>query len=163
MTSCHPPWHNQESLVNQVPAPSDAPKVTQGIGLLLAQICRSHRNRVATALDQLGIHAGQDHVVYRLAIEEGLTQAGLAQALCVDASTVTKTLARLARDRIIERRPDQGDARVSRVYLTDHGRTLVKPVIDIWTESEERLTKDLNEAERALLRRLLMQVLVNVS
>lgn len=150
-------------MVNQVSTTDDKHAVTQGIGLLLAQICRSHRNHVATALDQLGIHAGQDHVVYRLAIEEGVTQAGLAEALCVDASTVTKTLARLERDSVIERRPDQGDARVSRVYLTDHGRMLVKPVIDIWTESEERLTKDLNEAERALLRRLLMQVLVNMS
>ncbi len=93
----------------------------------------------------------------------GVTQSQLADALCVDASTVTKTLARLERDGVVERRPDAGDARVSRVYLTPRGRTLVRPVADVWARAEERLVKEMSEAERALLRRLLMQVLANLS
>src|SRR5207245_1929870 len=101
----------------------------QGVGLLLAVICRAHRNLVSSALDQISISVGQDHFVYRLAIDEGMTQSQLAEALCVDASTVTKTLGRLERDGVIERRADAADARISHVYLTRHGRTLLKPVI----------------------------------
>lgn len=102
-------------------------------------------------------------MVHRLAIEEGITQSQLAEALCVDASTVTKTLLRLERGGVIERRADAADARIWRVYLTGRGRGLVKPVADIWTRAEERLVQNLSEAERALLRRLLMQVLANLS
>lgn len=133
------------------------------MGLLLTQICRAHRNQVAAALDAISVYVGQDHVVYRLAVDEGITQAQLAEALCVDASTVTKTLLRLERDGVVERRADAEDARVSRVYLAPRGRALVKPVVEIWNQAEERLVKGLSKAERALLRRLLRQVLANLS
>jgi MarR family transcriptional regulator, organic hydroperoxide resistance regulator len=135
----------------------------QGIGMLLVQICRAQRNLVAAALDDLHIHVGQEHLVYRLAIEEGVSQAHLADALCLDASTVTKMLLRLERDGVVERRPDADDARVSRVYLTAHGRALVKPVLHLWNEMEERLVQGMSEAERVLLRRLLLQILSNLS
>jgi MarR family transcriptional regulator, organic hydroperoxide resistance regulator len=150
-------------LANQVSSDASSSLSEQGVGLLLAQICRAHRNLVASSLDQISVHVGQDHVVHRLAIEEGITQSRLAEALCVDASTVTKTLLRLERGGVVERRADAADARIWRVYLTAHGRSLVKPVADIWTQAEQRLLQNLSEAERALLRRLLMQVLANLS
>lgn len=138
-------------------------RLEHGVGLLLVQICRAHRNLVASALDEISVHVGQEHVVHRLAIEEGMAQAQLADALCLDASTVTKMLLRLQRDGVIERRPDAEDARVWRVYLTRRGRALVRPVVDIWTRVEERLVAGMTEAERVLLRRLLLQVLANLT
>jgi DNA-binding MarR family transcriptional regulator len=135
----------------------------EGIGLLLTQICRAHRNLVASSLDEIKVHVGQDHVLYRLAIDEGITQAQLAGTLGVDASTVTKTLARLERDGLVERRADSSDARALRVYLTAQGRGLVEPVIDIWTRAERRLVRNMSEAERLLLHRLLAEVLANLA
>jgi MarR family transcriptional regulator, organic hydroperoxide resistance regulator len=135
--------------------------VESGVGLLLVQLCRAHRNLVAGALEALRVHVGQEHVVYRLAIQQGLTQAQLAEALCVDASTVTKMLHRLERDGVVERRADAADARVQRVYLTAGGAALVQPVLDIWRRAEARLLAGMTETERALLRRLLLQMLSN--
>ena len=74
------------------------------IGPLLVQVCRAQRNLAAAALDALNIHVGQENLVYRLAAEEGVSQTQLASSLCLDASTVTKMLARLERDGVIERR-----------------------------------------------------------
>ena len=65
---------------------------------LLVQICRAQRNLAAAALDAIHMHVGQENLVYRLAAEEGVSQAQLAGALCLDASTVTKMLLRLERD-----------------------------------------------------------------
>lgn len=135
----------------------------QGIGLLFVQICRLQRNLVASALDDIHVHVGQEHLVYRLAIEEGVSQAQLADALCLDASTVTKMLLRLERDGVVERRPDADDARISRVYLTPHGKTLVQPVIDVWSQMEARLVQGMTDTERVLLRRFLLQVLSNLA
>jgi MarR family transcriptional regulator, organic hydroperoxide resistance regulator len=134
----------------------------QGVGLLLVQLCRAHRNLVAGALEGLHVHVGQEHVVYRLAIEQGITQAQLAEALCVDASTVTKMLQRLERDGVVERRADPEDARVQRVYLTPNGTRLVQPVVDIWRGAEARLMAGMTEAEWVLARRLLLQMLSNL-
>lgn len=150
-------------LVSQVSSARVARSTEHGIGLLLTQICRAHRNLVATALDEISVHVGQDHFVYRLAVEEGITQTQLAEVLCVDASTVTKTLLRLERDGVVERRADADDARVSRVYLTTRGRALLSPVVKIWTQAEQQLIKDLSQADRTRLRRLLQQVLANLS
>jgi DNA-binding MarR family transcriptional regulator len=135
----------------------------QGVGLLLVQIARMQRNLVATALSELNIHVGQEHLVYRLAIEPGVSQAQLADALCLDASTVTKMLLRLERDRVVERRPDADDARVLRVYLTAHGKALVQPVMDIWTQMEARLVQGMTDTEQVVLRRLLLHLLSNLS
>ncbi len=133
------------------------------IGPLLVQICRAQRNQAAAALDVIHMHVGQENLVYRLAAEEGVSQAQLAGVLCLDASTVTKMLLRLERDGVVERRPDADDARVSRVYLTPHGRALVEPVLDVWRQMEARITQGMSEAETLLLRRLLLQVLNNLS
>lgn len=133
------------------------------IGPLLIQICRAQRNLAAAALDVIHMHVGQENLVYRLAAEEGVSQAQLAGVLCLDASTVTKMLLRLERDGVVERRPDADDARVSRVYLTPHGKALVEPVLDVWRQMEARITQGMSEAETLLLRRLLLQVLNNLS
>ncbi len=133
------------------------------IGPLLVQICRAQRTLAAAALDVIHMHVGQENLVYRLAAEEGVSQAQLAGVLCLDASTVTKMLLRLERDGVVERRPDADAARVSRVYLTPHGRALVEPVLDVWRQMEARITQGMSEAETLLLRRLLLQVLNNLS
>ena len=133
------------------------------IGPLLVQVCRAQRNRAAAALDALHIHVGQENLVYRLAVEEGVSQTQLAGALCLDASTVTKMLARLERDGVIERRSDTEDARILRVYLTPHGKDLVQPVLDVWRQMEERITQGMSEAEILLLRRLLLHIQSNLS
>jgi DNA-binding MarR family transcriptional regulator len=133
------------------------------IGPLLVQVCRAQRNLAAAALDALNIHVGQENLVYRLAAEEGVSQTQLAGALCLDASTVTKMLARLERDGVIERRTDAADARILRVYLTPQGKALVQPVLDVWRQMEERITRGMSEAEILLLRRLLLHIQSNLS
>ena len=137
--------------------------VEPDIGPLLVQICRAQRNLAAAALDALHIHVGQENLVYRLAVEEGVSQTQLAGALCLDASTVTKMLARLERDGVIERRSDAEDARILRVYLTPHGKALVQPVLDVWRQMEERITHGMSDAETLLLRRLLLHIQSNLS
>jgi MarR family transcriptional regulator, organic hydroperoxide resistance regulator len=130
---------------------------------LLVQICRAQRNLAAAALDAIHMHVGQENLVYRLAAEEGVSQAQLAGALCLDASTVTKMLLRLERDGVVERRADAADARILRVYLTPHGKALVGPVLEVWRRMEERLTRGMSEAEILQLRRLLLHIQSNLS
>lgn len=133
------------------------------IGPLLVRICRAQRNLAAAALGAIHMHVGQENLVYRLAAEEGVSQTQLAGALCLDASTVTKMLLRLERDGVVQRRSDAEDARILRVYLTPRGKTLVQPVLDVWSQMEARLVQGLSEAEMLLLRRLLRQILTNLS
>jgi MarR family transcriptional regulator, organic hydroperoxide resistance regulator len=133
------------------------------LGFLLVQLARAHRNRLDSALGKLNLSVGQEHAVYQLARQAGIPQAQLAHSMFIDPSTATKMLARLERDGIIQRSPDPTDGRVSLVALTPYGQSLVQPVIAIWDAIETQLRQGMTEAEQILLRRLLVQMVQNLT
>ncbi len=133
------------------------------IGFLVLQVHKAHRQRADLAFNKLGMHTGQEMILLQLWIEEGISQSQLAACMEVEPPTATKMLQRMERAGLIERRPDPEDARVSRVYLTERGRELEQPVLDVWRQLEAQTVADLSPTEQALLRRLLMQLLANLS
>ena len=133
------------------------------LGFQLLQVHKAHRARAEAALNQLGLHTGQEMLLLRLWIEEGVPQSQLAAAMGVEPPTATKMLQRMERAGLIERRPDAEDARISRVYLSERGRALEQPVLEVWKRLEAQTVVGLSATEQALLRRLLMQVSANLS
>jgi DNA-binding MarR family transcriptional regulator len=135
----------------------------EALGYWLVQVCKAHRNRVQSRLSEIGLYAGQEMILMRLCENQGLTQSQLVEDLCVEPPTVTKMLQRLEGVGLVERRQDSEDARVSRVYLTAQGEALESAMREIWDGLETQLSAGLSEVERAMLRRLLMQVLTNLT
>jgi DNA-binding MarR family transcriptional regulator len=133
------------------------------IGFQLFQIGRMHRQRAEEALNKLGLYAGQEMTLLQLWIEEGLPQTQLAASMRVEPPSATKMHQRMEQAGFIERRPDLEDARVSRVYLTERGRSLEQPVLEVWKELEAQTVAGLSATEQALLYRLLLQVSSNLS
>ena len=86
-----------------------------------------------------------------------MTQSELAQEICVQPATLTRSLDRLTRAGLVERRLDAEDQRMSRVYLTDEGRALHAPIEQIWHDLEAWSFANLTIEERLLLRRLLLE------
>lgn len=133
------------------------------LGFQMLQIHKAHRSRAEAALNKLGIHTGQEMLLLQLWLEEGMPQSQLAACMGVEPPTTTKMLQRMEHAGLIERRPDPQDARISRVYLTERGRALEQPVLEVWKQLEAQTVVGLSPTEQALLRRLLMQVSVNLS
>jgi DNA-binding MarR family transcriptional regulator len=133
------------------------------IGFQVLQVHKAHRQLAEAALNKLGVHTGQEMILLQLWIEEGIPQSQLAASMEVEPPTATKMLQRMERAGLIERRTDPTDARVSRVYLTERGRALEQPILDVWKQLETQTVAGLSLTEQALLHRLLMQVLTNLS
>ncbi len=133
------------------------------IGVLLAQICKAQRNLAEAELNKLGLHVGQELVLLNLAIEDGVTQSDLMTSLCVEPPTMTKTLQRMEKAGLVKRRPDDVDGRISRVSATPEGRALQQSILDLWNHLETRMLTNMTLTEHALLRRLLMLALSNLS
>ncbi|MDQ3704700.1 MAG: MarR family transcriptional regulator [Chloroflexota bacterium] len=133
------------------------------VGYLLAQVCKAHRQCAGVALNEHGVHVGQEMILMQLYCQEGLPQSQLVEALGVEPPTVTKMLQRMEAAGLVERRQDPEDARVSLVYLTEQGRQTELPLMRSWEQLEERFVAGLTDMEKALLRRLLMQVLNNLN
>lgn len=138
-------------------------KIEENVGYLLVQVCKAHRQCADVALNELGVHVGQEMILMRLYCQEGVPQSQLVEALGVEPPTVTKMLQRMEAAGLVERRPSPEDARVSLVYLTAQGRQTELPVLKSWEQLESRFVAGLTDMEKALLRRLLMHVLNNLN
>ena len=131
------------------------------IGRQLILLRGAQQHYLDRALRELGLYCGQDTLLLHVSQEEGLTQVQLAQRICCEPQTINKTLRRMQNAGLIERRSDPEDGRLTRVYLTPHGRALVQPLQEILSCCEQRLTAGLTHEERLLVRRLLMHMRSN--
>jgi len=132
------------------------------VGRSLAQTCKLLRTRAHTLFRQVGLHRGQQFVLGVLWRNEGLTQSELARRLHIRPATLTRTLTRMGRAGLVERRPDEEDQRVSRVYLTDAARDVREGVEGAWRALEEQALGGFTPEERALLSRFLLRIRENL-
>ena len=134
----------------------------QPIGKLLGHVSHLHRQRLHNVFEGLGLHRGQSHVLRALWHNEGQTHSELAAHRCVQPSTISRMLQRMEKDGFIIRRPDPDDQRISRVYLTDHGRAVQDEIHRTLHAIEMETMAEFTPAEQALLRRFLMQMRDNL-
>lgn len=137
--------------------------IEETIGFRIAVLCRAHRNYGAMMLDPLGIYIGQELILAQLWREEGLNQSQLAKLVEVEVSTMTKTLQRLERYGLIERRQDTQDTRVWHVFLTEQGRALQPVLTAEWEKIEQHTLVGFSDDERALLCTFLDRIKQNLT
>ena len=140
---------------------SQQPK-SESIDFLLAQICRLHHARAHTLLEELGLYRGQPRMLFALWEQEGLTHSELAAYAHVRPATITKMLKRMEKAGFVERRSDPADQRVSRVYLTDAGRSIQNEVEQVWRTLEDETFMGFSPEERMLLRRFFLRIRDNL-
>jgi MarR family transcriptional regulator, organic hydroperoxide resistance regulator len=88
-------------------------------------VSRAHHNLASQVFEQLGLHRGQPPVLFELGNQDGMTQSELAKKMEVTPATMTNMLHRMEQAGFITRSRDQGDIRVSRVFLTENGKTIL--------------------------------------
>ena len=135
----------------------------ESISLSLVRLCKAQRQQSEVWCQKIGLHAGQDLVIFRLLEEDGLSQSQLASVLGVEIGTAAKMVQRMEKEGLLIRRQDAEDARISRVYLTEKGRSLGEPVLHIWKDIDASLVQGMSQAEQLLFRRLLVQAAANFS
>lgn len=132
-----------------------SPPLKNSVGFQLVQTTKIHRQRLGAALEELGLHVGQELVLIELAASGELGQSELVDRLGVEPPTVTKTLRKLEDSGLVERFEDPDDARAQRVDLTPEGDERIDDIEAIWNDVETTMLNGLTDEERLLLRRLL--------
>lgn len=134
------------------------PKVEENIGYWLILLSRSYRKRIQALLSEHGLFVGQDLLLMALWDQDGQTQSSLAKRLQVQQATLTRMIKRIEGSGLVVRKSDEQDGRISRVFLTNSGMRMRRPIEAIWSAMEDDLFSSLTLEERLLLRRLLMQL-----
>ena len=107
---------------NQMPA--------KGLGLLIHDVSRLLRRLIDQQAQEIGLTSAQWRVLASVARtelrnEEPLNQAALADQMDMEPITLSRLIDRMEQASLIERRPDPGDRRAHRLYLTEAARPLV--------------------------------------
>ncbi|MBL0371619.1 winged helix-turn-helix transcriptional regulator [Rhizobium sp. KVB221] len=121
------------------------------VSFAIFALARSHRARAAQLLAEIGLFPGQEILLMQLGEKDGQPQKSLCETIGLDHSTVAKSLTRLERCGLIERRKCAEDGRVSQVYLTDKGREARNAICGVWANLEQMTVQHLTPAEQAQL------------
>jgi DNA-binding MarR family transcriptional regulator len=129
----------------------------------LQATARLTRTALAARLISHGFYAGQEQVMIALAHEEGLTPGALSVRLGVRPPTITKTIARLQAQGMVEKRPAVNDQRQANIRLTEKGSEAIKAIEKSLRGLEKLAFKDFDKKEQKQLAKLLARVEANLS
>jgi DNA-binding MarR family transcriptional regulator len=137
--------------------------IEESLGYLVNRAARLMAGELAERLRPAGIGIGQWAIMLLLWARDGSTQAELARLAAIEPPTVVRTIDRMVRDGLVTRAPDPNDARLSRIHLTQRGRTLRDDLVPQAVAVNDVFLQRLTASEGASLRRLLTKLLANPS
>ncbi len=110
-------------------------------------------------LAKYGVHPGQNMMLSALAGDDGQTPGELSERLGITGPTAVKAAQRMEAAGLVDRRRDDKDGRLVRIYLTERGRSVVRPIEDDIRAIGERATAALTTEQRDDLLAALAKVL----
>jgi len=94
--------------------------------------------------------------------EEGVTQSEISAKSKVENSTTTRTIDKLEKLGLVERRTDPNSRRSFRIYLTEQGLALKETLLPIPLAINKELLSSLEETEQKEMIRLLQKMVATV-
>lgn len=131
------------------------------IGRLSSMVYRYTMRYLDYHLQSYGINAGQFPILTALYRNENISQEALSKQLCVDKTTLARTIKKLEREKYIVRVSKENDKRAYSICLTDKAKRIepeIKRIAGNWTNI---IIQDLSEDEKNEFFRIFEQVIAN--
>lgn len=122
---------------------------------LVREVNRLHFNVFHQTLSQFGLGKGQPPILKHLSLNDGCKQSEIAKFEHLTAATVTVMLQTMEKNGLIERRSDEKDLRIMRVYITPKGLDVQKKCDEAIEEMEKKIYEDFTDDEIEVFRNLL--------
>ncbi|MEP7022806.1 MAG: MarR family winged helix-turn-helix transcriptional regulator [Actinomycetota bacterium] len=126
---------------------------------LFTRTSKLMRGAVDDAMSRQGVRVGQNMLLEILWETDGLTPGDLAAQLGIATPTVVKSVNRMTATGLLGRRPDPADARLVRIYVTEHGRAVRGAVEQERDDLERQAISTLTAAEREHLLSALRKII----
>lgn len=141
-------------------AKSDPQPLSEGryLAFLLMEAARLQRTVFDRRVRKLGFTRTQWLALRRVGDQPGVSQSELAELLEVEKATAGRIIDKLEKFGWLERRADDADRRVKRIYMTELGLRIhgeITPLAEAMVEEE---LSGLNRKEREMLTDLLLNV-----
>ncbi len=125
-------------------------------------IIRLHYYRSHFLFEKDGIYPGQPPLLFILKRCDGQSQKELAEKLKIAPATLNVMIRRMEKAGLLDRRQDEVDQRVSRVFLTEKGHEAFLRTHETVHILETECFANFTVEEKLIFRRLLMQMTDNL-
>jgi MarR family transcriptional regulator for hemolysin len=130
--------------------------IEREIAITISDVARLLKTYADHASRELGMTRAQWFVLSRIQRSEGIKQSELAEMCDLQPITLTRLIDRLCENGLIERRPDPGDRRVKRLFLTPPAEPVLKALFAL---GKDMMAVVLNGVDRAAREQLLAHLL----
>jgi MarR family transcriptional regulator, transcriptional regulator for hemolysin len=132
------------------------------LGFYIHDASRLRRIVFDTALRPLGVTRSQARVIAYLSRQEGMAQSDLASQLDLGKVALGGLVDRLESTGLVERRADEEDRRVKRIYLTVEGRKVVSRMRKIATAANADILSGISPEDVQLTAETLKAIKANL-
>lgn len=119
------------------------------LGFELAEISKLILNHLRESTENLGVVNSYRPFLFHLdQHNNGLTQSELVELIHFKAPTVSLTIQKMEYEGLVKKEIDRNDQRVTRIFLTDKGKSYIEKIKQIHDEVEEYLTSLYSDEEK---------------
>jgi len=123
----------------------------QGLLRTFLRVSRVVHSVVGESFESISLSSGQPAILLYLAENDGAMQMDIATALCIRPATATVNLRNMVKHRLVYKQTDTIDLRVTRVYITERGRVLLKDIMRVQNQMQEQIFTGFSPEERERL------------
>lgn len=129
---------------------------------LFVRLTHLYFRKIFLMMKETEIHPRQFPLICLVGKQEGISQKKISEMLKISAPTVAVSVKRLEKAGMVERKNDEEDQRVMRIYLTEKGRRLTETAKMYIEENEKALFRGFSESELCLMKRFFKQMADNL-
>ena len=131
--------------------PAEAENWDGRLGFLMHDVSRLRRSVFDEFMKPMAMTRSQWWILAHLSRHDGMIQSDLANLLDIGKAALGGLIDRLELAKFIERRADDNDRRVKRIYLTSKGTHIISEMRSRSHEMSERILAGLDTEERHAL------------
>lgn len=129
---------------------------------LILRMTHLYYGKAYEAVKEMDVHPRQIPLLFLLQRKEGMSQREICDEMRIKPPTVAVSIKRMEKAGLIERKPDERDQRIVRIYVTEKGKSLSKQIEKVVRESESKIVEGFSETEICLMKRFLKQMITNM-
>ncbi len=129
---------------------------------VINQITHMEMRSASQLFKKYDLKPWQAGILFTLHHNSGLSQRELAKKMRLTPPTITSGIQKMEKKGLIERRMDEQDQRIMRLYLTEQAESCVEQTQGVVRQMEEMLIQGFTLEEKILLKRFLLQMRDNL-
>lgn len=134
----------------------------KNLGRLISILYRKNTIQKSLLLKKIDITASEQPFLSTLYYHNGVSQEFLSSFLSIDKAATARAIQSLIDKGLVVKAKDNEDKRVNRIFLTEKGMEIKKPLQDTLDNLGEIITKNMSEAEINKAYALLEKMVKNV-